>query len=148
MDLIEALVEHAHSNAGKTIAVVSNYLSRAGKEARRPAFWVTVILWWLVATAGISVLDKVKPECSVAYAGSTATVELTGLGAGQACQQLIESGAGFTDGPFPGGPPSTTGAAICRLRLNGLTAIVRDRSPYAWTGHLLCAYLKSEGGVQ
>jgi len=146
-----SVVEHAHSDPRPGAEVNSWELVQElrGRYAKRARTRRTVRVAAAAAAAAtllqgawMSVVlapswSRVRPQCSLRYSGTTAGVDLQGWGSGAACQRLQASDRSFAEG-------SAGGPAVCRLKVDGLVATVRDRGWIPLAGAAICAWLRSE----
>ena len=76
---------------------------------------------------------NVRPDCTVAYAGSAANIEFSGLGAGAVCLRYAWQDPRFHESV-------ASGQVKCRVQMQGVAATVRDGRD-DWYGGLMCGYL-------
>ena len=94
-------------------------------------------------------LSPLWPDCTVGYGGTNLNINVQGLGAAVACQELIKSAPGGVSSPGQtplgsGYETSPTGTLICSVSLNRLRYTVRDSGLLMLYGTAFCSYLQSQ----
>ncbi|HVC06809.1 MAG TPA: hypothetical protein VND98_04390 [Solirubrobacterales bacterium] len=146
-----SVVEHAHldprqidrANSWELVREVRERYAKHARTRRTVRLAATaaaaaILLQGAWVSVGVApTWSQMRPQCSLRYSGTAASVDLQGWGSGGECQRLRASDRGFAEG-------SAGGPAVCRLKIDGLGATVRDRSSIPLAGAAICAWLRRE----
>jgi hypothetical protein len=128
--------------------------SKNPREQSLGTVWGLVRRVLIAAALGLAVLGlepgcshPIAQDCTVGYAGSDLNVEIKGMRADSACQQLMKAPpTAGSDQPSVGSGyrRQPGGTLMCRVTLNGLSYSVRDSGALKLYGSAVCGALQAQ----